>query len=168
VQRISYAQQDTIKKLLRKYSVAPYYASTVEGNVTFAGPGLNHRFCVNATHKTHVTLQTATPAERTLREVVTMFRNPDNSSAHGVPVLFNLTFLVGFLLLFACREAISTVADVSDRAFTWASGHLGPRPDPWLENRLRNAFAEIDRDLTAILHDGPTLRLPACVLRWRP
>ena len=65
---------------------------------------------------------------------------------------------MAFLLLFACRQAFDTVADVSDRAFTWASGHLGPRPDPWLEDRLRDAFAQIDRDLAAILHDKPTAR----------
>ena len=84
-----------------------------------------------------------------------MFRNADNP-AHGVPFLFNLSFLLMFLLLFAYREAISTVADASDWALTWASGHLGPRPEPWLEDRLRSAFTEIDRDLTAILHHGPT------------
>jgi len=86
-----------------------------------------------------------------------MFRNA-GSAAQGVPFLFNLSFLLTFLLLFAYREAVSTVADVSDRAFTWASGHLGPRPDPWLEGRLRSAFTEIDRDLAAILHHEPTAR----------
>jgi hypothetical protein len=86
-----------------------------------------------------------------------MFRNP-GTSAHGVPFLFNLSFLLMFMLLFAYREAIYTVADVSDRALTWASGHLGPRPDPWLEDRLRSAFTEIDRDLAATLHDEPTSR----------
>lgn len=85
-----------------------------------------------------------------------MFRGTGNSSARGVPLLFNLSFLVTFLLLFACREAISTVVDVSERAVTWASGHLGPRPDPRLEDRLRKAFAEFDRDLASILHDEPT------------
>jgi hypothetical protein len=87
--------------------------------------------------------------------MVTMFRNPGNS-AHGVPFLFNLSYLVAFLLVFACRQAVSTVAGVSDRAITWASGHLGPRPDPWLEDRLRGAFAQIDRDLAAILQHKPT------------
>lgn len=86
-----------------------------------------------------------------------MFRNPGNS-ARGVPFLFKLSFLVAFLLLFACRQAVATVADVSDRAIMWASGHLGPRPDPWLEDRLRVAFAEFDRDLAVILHDKPTSR----------
>jgi hypothetical protein len=86
-----------------------------------------------------------------------MFRNLGNS-AHGVPFLFNLSFLLTFLLLFAYREAVSTVADVSDRALTWCSGHLGPRPDPWLEDRLRSAFTEIDRDLAVILRHEPTSR----------
>ena len=88
--------------------------------------------------------------------MVAIFRDPGNSS-HGVPFLFNVCFLAAFLLIFAYREAVTTVAGVSDRAITWASGHLGPRPDPWLEDRLRFAFAEIDRDLAAILHDGPTM-----------
>jgi hypothetical protein len=80
------------------------------------------------------------------------------NSVHGVPLLFNLSFLAAFPLMFAYRRAFATVADASDRAITWASGHLGPRPDPWLEDRLRSAFAEIDRDLAAILHDKPTSR----------
>ena len=83
-----------------------------------------------------------------------MFRDPNNSS-HGVPLLFSLGFLAALLLLLTCRQAIATV---SDRAVTWASGHLGPRPDPWLEDRLREAFAKIDRELAAILHDEPTAR----------
>ena len=86
-----------------------------------------------------------------------MLRDLGNS-AHGVPLLFNAGFLAAFPLVFAYRRAISTVADVSDRAITWASGHLGPRPEPWLEDRLRRAFVEIDRDLAAILHDEPTSR----------
>jgi hypothetical protein len=86
-----------------------------------------------------------------------MFRDP-GSSSHGVPLLFNLCFLAALLLLLICRQAIATVASVSDRAVTWASGHLGPSPDPWLEDRLREAFAAIDRDLAAILHDEPAAR----------
>ncbi|HEX3959077.1 MAG TPA: hypothetical protein VHZ03_21010 [Trebonia sp.] len=86
-----------------------------------------------------------------------MFSNLGNSG-RGVPLVFNLSFIVAFLLLFACRQAVATVADLSGRAFTWASGHLGPRPAPWLEDRLRGAFAQIDRDLAAILNHEPTSR----------
>ncbi|HEY6786305.1 MAG TPA: hypothetical protein VI365_03250 [Trebonia sp.] len=96
------------------------------------------------------------PVYRPPGEMVTMFRNLGNSG-HGVPFVSNLSFLVA-LLLFACRRAVATVADVSDRAITWASGHLGPRPAPWLEDRLRGAFAQIDRDLAAILNHEPTSR----------
>jgi hypothetical protein len=81
-----------------------------------------------------------------------------NSSAHGVPLLFNLGFIATFLLLFGYRKAVATVAGLSERAMTWAYGHLAARPDPWLEARLREAFAEIDRDLATILHDEPTPR----------
>ncbi|MCW2929200.1 MAG: hypothetical protein JWM19_162 [Actinomycetia bacterium] len=84
-----------------------------------------------------------------------MFRNSGNSG-HGAPFLFNLSFLVAFL--FVCRQAVATVTDVSDRAITWARGHLGPRPDPWVEDRLRGAFAQIDRDLAAILNHEPYSR----------
>ena len=86
-----------------------------------------------------------------------MLRDLGNS-AHGVPLVFNLSFLAALPVVFAYRRAFATVADVSDRAITWASGHLGPRPDPWLEDRLRCAFWEIDRDLAAILHDESSSR----------
>jgi hypothetical protein len=46
-----------------------------------------------------------------------------------------------------------TIKDLSARAILTLTGHLRTRPDPWLESALRNAFAEFDRELAAILHD---------------
>jgi hypothetical protein len=41
---------------------------------------------------------------------------------------------------------------LSDAALT-VTGHLRPRPDPALENALRAAFADLDKDLAVILGD---------------
>jgi hypothetical protein len=80
-----------------------------------------------------------------------MFRNPD-SAAHGVPLLFNLAFLAALLMLFTGRNFMVALVDLSGRAVTCVGGYLRPRPDPWLEHALRDAFAEIDHDLIAVLH----------------
>lgn len=45
------------------------------------------------------------------------------------------------------------IRNVSARAIFSLTGHLRTRPDPWLEGALRNAFAEFDRELSAVLHD---------------
>jgi hypothetical protein len=83
-----------------------------------------------------------------------MFGDPD-SAAHGVPLLFNLVFLAVLVLLVAARKALAVLADVAGRAVACVSGHLRPRPDPWLECALRGALAEFDRELAAILrHEG--------------
>jgi hypothetical protein len=83
--------------------------------------------------------------------VFIMVRNPD-SAAHGVPLLFNLGFLAGLLLLLTGRGLLTALAGLSGRVVTCVGGYLRPRPDPWLEETLRDAFAEIDRNLAAILH----------------
>jgi hypothetical protein len=81
-----------------------------------------------------------------------MVADPD-SSAHGVRLLLNLSTLATLLLLCTCRQRMAAAAGLSGRAIMWVRGHLSQRPDPWLEARLREAFAEIDRDLAVILHD---------------
>jgi hypothetical protein len=43
------------------------------------------------------------------------------------------------------------VREVFEELALTVSGYLRPRPDPALENALRAAFADIDRDLAAIL-----------------
>jgi hypothetical protein len=80
-----------------------------------------------------------------------MFRNSDNA-AHGIPLLFNVGFLATVPLLLMGRNVLIGLADASIRAFISVSGYLRPGPDPWLEVTLRDAFAEFDRDLAAILH----------------
>jgi len=68
--------------------------------------------------------------------------------------MFNLGFLAALLLLFMGRNAVAALLGLSGRAAICVGGHLRPRPDPRLEDTLRSAFAEIDRDLMAILHHG--------------
>jgi hypothetical protein len=80
-----------------------------------------------------------------------MFRNSD-SATHNVPLVFNVGFLATALLLLIGRSILVVLAGTSNRAFTCVSGYLRPRPDPWLEVTLRDAFSEFDRDLAAILH----------------
>ncbi len=56
---------------------------------------------------------------------------------------------VGLLLLLLAGYRIRSLPA---RAVLSLAGHLRPRPDPWLEGALRDAFAEFDRELSAILH----------------
>jgi hypothetical protein len=83
--------------------------------------------------------------------VFTTFRDHD-SAPQGSPFLFTLAFLAALVVLVAGRRALTALAGISDRAFTCVSGHLRPRPDPWLESALRRAFAEFDHDLAVALH----------------
>ncbi|HUN35856.1 MAG TPA: hypothetical protein VMU95_27985 [Trebonia sp.] len=80
-----------------------------------------------------------------------MFRNSDGA-ADGIPLLFNMGFLATVLVLLMGRNVAVGLASASNRAFISVSGYLRPHPDPWLEVTLRDAFAEFDRDLRAILH----------------
>jgi len=49
-----------------------------------------------------------------------------------------------------------SIRNISARAVLSLTGHLRGRPDPWLEDTLRAAFAEFDRELALILQDrGP-------------
>jgi hypothetical protein len=85
-----------------------------------------------------------------------VLRDPD--AAQGVPFLFSLGFLAMLLLLYGGSRLIGGIVSLSDRAITCVTGYLRPRPDPWLEFTLRQALADFDRDLTAILHHQPTRR----------
>jgi hypothetical protein len=86
----------------------------------------------------------------TTGEVFTMYRNP-GSIGHGVPLVFDLGFLGALLLLLTGRSLLHALTGLIGRAATCIGGHLRRRPEPWLEETLRGAFAEIDRDLVAIL-----------------
>ncbi len=43
------------------------------------------------------------------------------------------------------------IPELCGRAFHSVTGHLRPRPAPALEEALRAAFADLDRELAAIL-----------------
>jgi hypothetical protein len=64
----------------------------------------------------------------------------------------SLVFGAGLLALWLLLSRYG-IKELSSRAITSLSGHLRARPDPWLERALREAFAEFDRELAAILHD---------------
>jgi len=66
----------------------------------------------------------------------------------SVSVMFGAGLLILWLLL-----AGYSIRDLSARAILTLTGHLRARPDPWLESALRKAFADFDRELSAILHE---------------
>ena len=82
-----------------------------------------------------------------------LLRNPAVTD-HGAPLLFNVGFL-GLILLLAGQSGLTALVGLSDRAITCLTGYLRPQPAPWLEATIRKAFADLDRDLAAILPDQP-------------
>src|SRR5262245_16488223 len=96
------------------------------------------------------------PGGRTPREVYTVLRDPD--AAQGMRLLFSLGLLAVLVLAYGGHRLIEAIVCLSDRALTCVTGYLRPRPDPWLEFTLRQAFADFDRDLAAILHHQSTRR----------
>ncbi len=64
----------------------------------------------------------------------------------------SVMFGAGFLMLWLPLAGYS-VRDLSARAILSLTGHLRPRPDPWLECALRKALTDFDRELATILHD---------------
>lgn len=85
-----------------------------------------------------------------------MLRNP--ATAHGISLLFSLGFLAILLLIYGGRRLVEGIVSLPGRTIACVTGYLRPPPDPWLENSLRQAFAEFDRELAAILHHQPTRR----------
>jgi hypothetical protein len=74
----------------------------------------------------------------------------------GVSVMLGIGLLTVWLVLTG-----DSVRNLSARAILSLTGHLRPRPDPWLEGALRAAFAEFDCELTLILQDrGPKRPVP--------
>jgi hypothetical protein len=76
-------------------------------------------------------------------------------SVRYVDVLPMLGLALVFLWLWLTGVS---VRDVLASAALTATGYLRPRPDPAVEQALRAAFAEFDRDLAEILGD----RTPRC------
>lgn len=60
----------------------------------------------------------------------------------GLALIFLRLRLIGVSIRGLCANVTLTV-----------TGYLRPRPDPALENALRTAFADLDRDLAEILGD---------------
>jgi hypothetical protein len=60
----------------------------------------------------------------------------------GLALAFDKLLIIGVSLRELCANVTLTV-----------TGYLRPRPDPALENGLRAAFADLDRDLAEILGD---------------
>ncbi|HLH82091.1 MAG TPA: hypothetical protein VKV38_02415 [Trebonia sp.] len=76
------------------------------------------------------------------------------ASYTGISVMFGIGFLTLWLTL-----AGYSIRSLSARAILAVTGYLRPRPDPWMEDALRAAFAEFDRELALILKDsGSPLR----------
>ncbi len=65
-----------------------------------------------------------------------------------VSVMFGIGLVMLWLLL-----AGYSIKSLSADVLLSLTGHLRTPPEPWLENALRSAFAEFDRELAAILHD---------------
>lgn len=74
----------------------------------------------------------------------------------SVSVLGGVGLLMLWLLL-----AGDSIRNLSARAILSLTGHLRTRPDPWLEGALRNAFAEFDREMSAVLHNRSNPVRPA-------
>lgn len=71
----------------------------------------------------------------------------------SVSVMGGAGLLILWLLL-----AGHGIRNLSARALLTLTGHLRPRPDPCLEGALRSAFAEFDRELSAVLHHSSPVR----------
>jgi hypothetical protein len=58
----------------------------------------------------------------------------------------------GLVFLWLCLSGVSLRGLLANAALT-VTGYLRPRPDPAVENALRAAFADLDKDLARILGD---------------
>ena len=71
----------------------------------------------------------------------------------GVPFFDALAMLSIAMVFLWTRLTAVSIRELGARAALTAGGHLRPRPDPAVEQALRKAFAELDRDLAEILGD---------------
>jgi hypothetical protein len=72
----------------------------------------------------------------------------------------SMMFGAGLLMLWLLLAGYS-IRNLPARAILSLTGHLRARPDPGLEGALRSAFAEFDRELSAVLHDRSNPVRPA-------
>ena len=78
-------------------------------------------------------------------------------SVHYVDVLPMLGLALVFLWLRLIRVSVRGLC--ANAALT-VTGYLRPRPDPAIEEALRTAFADLDRDLARILGDRTPRNTP--------
>lgn len=70
-----------------------------------------------------------------------------------VPYLDSLTMLGVAVALLWVRVIGGSVKQAGADAALTVTGYLRPRPDPVLEDTLRTALADLDRELAAVLGD---------------
>jgi hypothetical protein len=73
--------------------------------------------------------------------------------ALSIPSIDALAMLGTAIVLPWLRLRSVSVRGLCEQAALTVSGHLHRPPDPVLENALRNAFAELDEELGAVLGD---------------
>jgi hypothetical protein len=83
-------------------------------------------------------------------EVDTALGHSESIQYAGVAVMLGTGALTVLLL-----PAGHGIRRLSSRVLLSCTGHLRGRPDPWLEDTLRAAFAEFDRELALILQERP-------------
>jgi hypothetical protein len=74
----------------------------------------------------------------------------------NVPYVDGLALLSAAMIILWLRLMGFCSKELCGRALLTVSGYLRRRPDQAVENALRAAFAEIDRDLAGILGDRRT------------
>jgi hypothetical protein len=79
---------------------------------------------------------------------------------YRVPFADGLTLLTVAFGLLWLRLAGRRPAELCGQTALTVSGYLRRRPDRAAETRLRAAFSELDRELTAVLGDRPPARRP--------
>jgi len=74
---------------------------------------------------------------------------------HSVGIQYAAVAAMLGIGVFACwlLHARYGIRELSGRAAQSVSGYLRTSPDPWLEDTLRAAFAEFDRELALILQE---------------
>jgi len=73
----------------------------------------------------------------------------------GVSAMLGIGLLTLWFLLWGHGIKRQRIKDFPARAILSLTGYLRSAPDPWLDARLRVAFAEFDRELALILRDRP-------------
>lgn len=73
----------------------------------------------------------------------------------GISAMLGIGLLTFWSLFWGHSIRGRSIKDLPGRAILSLTGYLRSAPDPWLEARVRAAFAEFDRELARILRDRP-------------